>query len=56
MQLEERIQELCARVVAERDSEKLAEALAELKAALHEYQRGTADMALRYRKLFEDVA
>ncbi len=56
MQLEERIQVLCARVVDERDSEHLVELLAELRAALHEYQRGTADMALRYRKLFEDVA
>ena len=56
MQSEERIQELCARIVAERDSEKVAELLAELKTSLREYQRGTADMALRYRKLFEDVA
>jgi uncharacterized coiled-coil protein SlyX len=56
MQLEERIQQLCARAVAEKDPETLAEVLAELKAALREQQRQTAAMALRYRKLFKDAA
>ena len=56
MQLEERIQELCAQVVAEKDPEKLAQGLADLKTALREYQAETAAMALRYRALFKDVA
>lgn len=56
MPSEDHIQELCARVVAERDSEKVAELLAELKAALREHQRETAVMAQRYRSLFKDAA
>ena len=56
MRLEERIQELCARAVAEKDPNKLVELMAELTAALREHRRETEAMLLLHRKLFKDVA
>lgn len=56
MSLEERIQELCTRVVAEKNPEKLTEILEELRTALREHQRGTGAMVFRYRRLLKDVA
>lgn len=56
MRLEEHIQELCARVVNEKDSDQVAKLLAELKEALREHRRETAAMVLMHRKLFKDVA
>jgi hypothetical protein len=56
MQPEERIQQICARVVEEKDPATLAELLAELKEALRLHQRQTTAMVLMHRKLFKDVA
>lgn len=56
MRLEQRIQELCARVVEEKDSEELAKVLTELKEALREHRRQTAAIVFMHRKLFKDVA
>jgi hypothetical protein len=56
MQPEERIQQICARVVEEKDSEELAKLMAELKEALREHRRETAALVLMHRKLFKDVA
>lgn len=56
MRSEERIQELCARVVEEQDSEKITELLAELKEALREHKRETAALVLAHRKLFKKIA
>lgn len=56
MRLEERIQELCAQAVAEKDPEKLAQILGELTTALREHRRETETMLFLHRKLFTDVA
>lgn len=56
MQSEEHIQELCARVVEEKDSDQLAKLLAELQEALREHRRETAAIVLMHRKLFKDIA
>ena len=56
MRSDERVQDLCARVVKEKDSEQLAKLLAELKEALQEHRRETAAIVQMHRKLFRDVA
>ena len=56
MRSEEHIQELCARVVEEKDADQLAKLLAELQEALREHRRQTSAMVLMHRKLFKDVA
>jgi hypothetical protein len=56
MHLDERIQKLCSQVVAEKDPEKLAALLSELREALREHQRGTGAMVFRYRKLLKEAA
>ena len=56
MRLEERIQELCAQAVAEKDPEKLAQILSELTASLREHRHETETMLFLHRKLFTDIA
>ena len=56
MPLEDRIQELCAQAAEEKDPEKIALLMAELRAALREHQRDAGALAMMYRKLFDDAA
>ena len=56
MRSEERIQELCARIVKEKNQDEVARLLTELQTELREHRRETAAIVMMHRKLFKDVA